>query len=121
MTVLRLAAAAAVSCASATAAAQPAAQQAMPQEIALARVAAKSGDPIEMLVQHFTSVDPRSGEAVSLPKGAVVAMSVACPDGWAPYRDTDGAELYFPLGLLVDENGAPRVNSYTLLPACRKQ
>lgn len=47
----------------------------------------------------------------------IAVLGHECPDGWTARKTADGKTLYVPLGLLVDETGAPRT-SYTLLVAC---
>ena len=47
----------------------------------------------------------------------IAVLGHECPDGWTARKTADGKMLYVPLGLLVDETGAPRT-SYTLLVAC---
>lgn len=84
---------------------------------------APDGRP-EMLMQQFVPLDPVTGEPgppAEIPKGAVVGVSGKCPEGWSVYVDADGSPLFFPLGLIVDKDGKPRVGSYGLLSACEKQ
>ena len=77
-------------------------------------------DPDMFVSQIFVSRDNASVEA--LPSGAVMAAYGQCPPGWRPYlHKDDGEPLYFTLGLLVDKDRNPRVEDYSLLPACEKQ
>lgn len=78
---------------------------------------ADHSEPVEYLFQRFARIDAHA----DLPQGAVVGMSGECPEGWKPYVDADGAPLFFPFGLIVDESGNPRVASYSLLTACEKE
>ena len=49
---------------------------------------------------------------------SIAVLGHECPEGWTVRKTADGKKkLYVPLGLLVDETGAPRT-SYTLLVAC---
>ena len=86
-----------------------------------ASIAFDEHQPAEILVQRFEAIEGRAGSKHGLPKGAVVPMSEECPDGWSPYLDADGRPLFFPFGLIVDEEGNPHVASYALLRACEKQ
>lgn len=56
---------------------------------------------LEVLSQQFVPY----WELDHLPPGAVVAMTERCPEefGWGPRLGEHGEQLYFPLGLMVDE------------------
>ena len=78
----------------------------------------------EFLFQRFVPLGDDDDEAArfDLPKGAVVGMNGGCPtEGWTALTDDKGKLLYFPFGLIVDEDGKPQVATYALLSACEKQ
>ena len=77
----------------------------------------------ELLVQRAVP----ASEDVPLAAGAIVPVTGhECPPGWSQVI-VDGEPLYFPLGMLVDEDGSPITDEaklytgFTLLLACEKQ
>ncbi|MCY4659582.1 MAG: hypothetical protein OXF93_07215 [Acidobacteria bacterium] len=96
--------------------------QLMPPSALFPAVLEAEGGIARLLVQRFV---PGNGEeAAEIPSGVVLGFEGECPDGWKTYTDPDDpaeVTLYFPIGLLVDQTGAPRVFNYGLLTACLKQ
>lgn len=72
----------------------------------------------------YTIVLPQDERVVSLPSGAIMPGVGHCPSGWEAYADAEGEPLYFPFGLLVDQNQIPHPGGAArteLLRACVKQ
>ena len=82
--------------------------------------AENAGNPEWLLVTHSLA-GPGDAQVVDLPSGSIVPAAMACPEGWKRHVSSEGKELFFEFGLLVDESGTRQPDGiHYRLRACVK-